>query len=169
MVSLGIDWPLASAMDLRRRGLPVGSPPPIRAATVSSLMSLVKSFPRLASRAPFLCLIVAHFECPLISAKSPGVKPSRHASTTAAVLAGADHDQQIWRRPNESYGEAVGITHFRSGSAATPSHSRFAGTCVPPVRSDLSGRMAASMIDLPEGFCDSSTSRGGGWGQLAPA
>ncbi|HEX9296384.1 MAG TPA: hypothetical protein VF881_11125, partial [Polyangiaceae bacterium] len=29
---------------------------------------------------------------------------------TAAVLASADHDLQIWLRPNANYGEAVGIT-----------------------------------------------------------
>src|SRR3954453_7043735 len=90
-------------MALRRRGLPVGSPPPMRAATVSSLMSLVKSLPRFASSAPFLCLIVAHFECPLISAKPPareteartlvareyGVNPHpRHAQL------GLDHGQK---------------------------------------------------------------------------
>jgi hypothetical protein len=46
---------LASAMIVRRRGLVLGSPPPLLAATVSSLMSRVKSLPRLASAAPFLC------------------------------------------------------------------------------------------------------------------
>src|SRR2546421_5832159 len=56
--------PLASEMALRSRALPSGSPPPVRAATEISLISLVKSLPRLASRAPFLCLIVCHFECP---------------------------------------------------------------------------------------------------------
>src|SRR4051812_45803354 len=66
MVSLGIEPPLASEIALRRRGLPSGSPPPIRAATVSSLMSFVKSFPRFASRPPFLCFIVAHLEWPLM-------------------------------------------------------------------------------------------------------
>ena len=38
------------------RGLPSTSPPPIRAATVISLMMRVKIFPRLASAAPFLML-----------------------------------------------------------------------------------------------------------------
>jgi uncharacterized membrane protein len=33
-------------------------------------------------------------------------------STTAAVLASADHDQQICRRPNSIYGEAVGFHPF---------------------------------------------------------
>src|SRR5215510_14601073 len=56
--------PFASRMALRRRALPSGSPPPVRAATVISLMNLVNSLPRLASSAPFLCLILCHLECP---------------------------------------------------------------------------------------------------------
>jgi hypothetical protein len=54
---------LAAAMALRRRGLPSGSPPDL-AAMLISLMSCVKILPRYASSAPFLCLIVAHFEWP---------------------------------------------------------------------------------------------------------
>jgi len=45
-------------------GLPSGSPPPALAAIVISLMRRVNVLPRLASSAPFLCLIVAHFEWP---------------------------------------------------------------------------------------------------------
>jgi len=56
MLSLGIDCCLATVTAVRRRGLPLISPPPRRAAMVISLMSLVKSLPRLASRAAFLCL-----------------------------------------------------------------------------------------------------------------
>src|SRR5438105_2897370 len=63
IVSLGMLPALASAMALRRRALASGSPPPVRAATVISLISLVKSLPRLASSAPFLCLMVCHLEC----------------------------------------------------------------------------------------------------------
>src|SRR5258708_5192993 len=55
---------LASAMMVRSIGLVSGSPPLARAATVSSLMMRVSTRPRLASAAPFLCLIVAHFEWP---------------------------------------------------------------------------------------------------------
>src|SRR5205085_1486605 len=56
---------LASLTALRKRALMLMSPlPPLRAAMVISLMSLVKILPRLASSAPFLCLIVCHFECP---------------------------------------------------------------------------------------------------------
>src|SRR5687768_16196078 len=58
---------LASEIALRNRALPSTSPPPERAATVISFMNLVKSLPRLASSAPFLCLIECHLECPDIS------------------------------------------------------------------------------------------------------
>src|SRR4051794_17449364 len=56
---------LAAAIAPRSRGLPSGSPPPpVLAAMVISLIRRVKILPRLASSAPFLCLIVAHFEWP---------------------------------------------------------------------------------------------------------
>src|SRR5438045_1283406 len=55
---------LASAIIVRKRGFMSGSPPPPRAATVNSLMMRVNTLPRLASSAPFLCLIDAHFEWP---------------------------------------------------------------------------------------------------------
>src|SRR5580692_1625768 len=64
MLSLGMFSPLAARMAVRRRGLVSGSAPPVRAAIVSSRIILVKILPRLASVAAFLCLIVAHFECP---------------------------------------------------------------------------------------------------------
>src|SRR3954447_19380321 len=63
IVSLGMFNALASSIALRRRALPDGSPPP-RAATVNSLMSRENALPRLASIAPFLCLIECHLECP---------------------------------------------------------------------------------------------------------
>src|SRR5215471_10651143 len=54
---------LAAATAPRRRGFFSGSPPDL-AAMVISLIRRVKIFPRLASSAPFLCLIVAHLEWP---------------------------------------------------------------------------------------------------------
>src|SRR4051812_39344581 len=66
----------ASAMIVRRRGFVSASPPPLRAATVSSLMMRVKTLPRLASAAPFLCLIVCHFEWPDI-AETPVIAVKR--------------------------------------------------------------------------------------------
>src|ERR1043166_7609643 len=70
MVSFGILPALASLIALRKRAFASGSPPPLRAATVISLMNLVNSLPRLASSAPFLCLILCHFECPDIGVRS---------------------------------------------------------------------------------------------------
>jgi hypothetical protein len=64
MLSAGMFTDLASATIVRSRGLLSASPPPLRAATVSSLMMRVKIFPRLASAAPFLCLMVCHLEWP---------------------------------------------------------------------------------------------------------
>src|ERR1700733_8786231 len=64
MLSFGMFSFLAARMAVRSRGLESGSPPPTRAAMVISRISLVKMRPRLASVAAFLCLIVAHLECP---------------------------------------------------------------------------------------------------------
>src|SRR5512140_2496975 len=64
MLSLGMLFALASATAARRRGLPSASPPPSRAAMVISLMMRVKTLPRFASAAPFLCLMVLHLLWP---------------------------------------------------------------------------------------------------------
>src|SRR5260370_25147089 len=64
MFSLGMFSPLAAKRAVRKRGLELGSPPPMRAAMLISRMMRVKTRPRFASVGPFLCLIVAHFECP---------------------------------------------------------------------------------------------------------
>src|SRR5215510_5920858 len=71
IVSDGIFAVLAAATAVRRRGFESASPPPMRAAEVNSRMSLVKTLPRRASTAAFLCLMVAHFECPDIRLSFP--------------------------------------------------------------------------------------------------
>src|SRR4028119_1115920 len=78
ILSAGTDNRLAPEMASARRGLPAGSPPPVLAATSMVLISLANSLPRLASIAPFLCLVVAHLECPLTSpSPSPVVRTAR--------------------------------------------------------------------------------------------
>src|SRR5579872_796743 len=64
ILSFGMFSPLAARMAVRRRGFVSGSAPPTRAAMVNSRITLVKILPRRASVAAFLCLIVAHLECP---------------------------------------------------------------------------------------------------------
>src|SRR3974377_1065467 len=66
MFSAGIETALAAATAVRRRELASGLPPE-RAAMTISLIRRVKILPRLASSAPFLCLMVAHLECPDIT------------------------------------------------------------------------------------------------------
>src|SRR3954453_3821182 len=62
MLSLGTELFLAFWMASYNVGLPAGSPPPVRAATSTFLISLANSLPRLASTTAFLCLVVAHLE-----------------------------------------------------------------------------------------------------------
>src|SRR5271169_4912548 len=63
MLSAGMFSALAAATAPRRRGF-FSTSPPFLAAIVISLIRRVKILPRLASSAPFLCLIVAHLEWP---------------------------------------------------------------------------------------------------------
>src|SRR4028118_1630928 len=84
MLSLGTDDFLAFWIASYSVGLPLGSLPPVRAATSTFLISLAKSLLRLASTTAFLCLVVAHLECPLMLAPSPSTRtthaPAGHRS-----------------------------------------------------------------------------------------
>src|SRR6478672_13397057 len=71
MFSFGTELFFAFCIASYRVGLPVGSAPPVRAATSTFLISLAKSLPRRASTTAFLCLVVAHFEWPLMFVPSP--------------------------------------------------------------------------------------------------
>src|SRR5208283_4260212 len=63
MLSAGMFSALAAATAVRKRGF-FSTSPPLLAAMEISLIRRVKILPRLASSAPFLCLIVAHLEWP---------------------------------------------------------------------------------------------------------
>src|SRR3954451_2854435 len=85
MFSLGTDCDFALAIASARVGLPVGSPPPVLAATSIDLISLANSLPRRASMTAFLCLVVAHLLWPLIGHPSPShLAPSRRTSHAPA-------------------------------------------------------------------------------------
>src|SRR5690606_12723759 len=75
MLSLGTEVFLAFCTASYSVGFPARSGPPIFAATSMFLMSLANDFARRASMTAFLCLVVAHLECPLtvpLSMKSAG-------------------------------------------------------------------------------------------------
>src|SRR5215469_2636702 len=63
MLSAGMFSALAAATAVRKRGF-LSTSPPLFAAMLISFNSRVKILPRLASSAPFLCLMVAHLEWP---------------------------------------------------------------------------------------------------------
>src|SRR5262245_62997582 len=64
MLSFGIEYDRAFSMAFWSARFEAGSEPPSLAATMIARESFEKSFPRLASAAPFLCLIVDHLLCP---------------------------------------------------------------------------------------------------------
>src|ERR1700733_7949671 len=89
MLSCGMFSALAARIAVRSRGLPSGSPPP-RAAMEISLIRRVKILPRLASAAPFLCLMDAHLEWPDISKlpENPGNIRGKIVPQATLVLSG---------------------------------------------------------------------------------
>src|SRR4051812_23415595 len=64
MLSFGIEYDFAFSIAFCSARLLAGSPPPSFAATMIARESFEKSLPRLASAAPFLCLIDDHLLCP---------------------------------------------------------------------------------------------------------
>src|SRR5438105_15180864 len=64
MLSFGMEYDFAFSIAFCSARFPAGSPPPSFAATMIARESFEKSLPRLASAAPFLCLIDDHLLCP---------------------------------------------------------------------------------------------------------
>src|SRR5207237_6920435 len=95
MFSAGMLTALAAVIAVRNRGFISGSPP-FRAAIMISLMMRVNVFPRLASRAAFLCLMVAHLECPDM------VKPrARLEPAVAEALSSRIANEEIGQTPSQ--------------------------------------------------------------------
>src|SRR5262245_39661250 len=87
MLSDGMLFCRATVTAVRSRGLALTSPPPMRAATVISLMNFVNSLPRRASFWAFLCLIVLHLEWPDMDDRVVAQGPWRVNSGKANPLA----------------------------------------------------------------------------------
>src|SRR5712664_1114160 len=107
--SPGMFAALAASMAVRSRGFEFGSPPPMRAAMLISRMIRVKTRPRFASVAPFLCLIVAHFECPDITDPLYVLRPAAVSKKNGRVTAEDHADRFTVAKKNgtsaETYGE----------------------------------------------------------------
>src|SRR5437899_3199146 len=108
MLSAGMFTDLAFSTAGGRRGFELGSPPPRRAAIDISRMIFVKILPRLASRAPFLCLMDAHLECPDIGSllqtawRVRVYHPSGQQKSPDAQASGLGRDDRM-RIPATSY------------------------------------------------------------------
>src|SRR6185436_8318021 len=76
MLSFGIEAARALSFAFWSARFEAGSGPPSFAATISARVSLVKSWPRFASAAPFLCLIELHLLCPDIRLLSDQLQKS---------------------------------------------------------------------------------------------
>src|SRR5687768_5495156 len=90
MLALGTLMALAAMTAARRRAFMSGLPPPSRAAIVTSLAALVNIAPRLASVAPFLRLMVAHRECPLMGPFLVAQRPRAPSSGVPASRKGGE-------------------------------------------------------------------------------
>src|SRR6478735_7057969 len=85
MLSFGIDAARAFSIAFCSARFAAGSGPPSLAATISARVSFVNSCPRLASAAPFLCLIDDHLLCPDMNANCTGAsfQPFREVGAAA--------------------------------------------------------------------------------------
>src|SRR5690606_5405611 len=105
MFSMGMLTARAFSMASRSRPLAAGSGPPSRAATVICRDSLVNILPRRASSFSFLCLMLAHLECPAMddhltvkksyhdaafAAKGTSIAPKRRKTGRLADLSGKE-------------------------------------------------------------------------------
>src|SRR5438067_659994 len=100
MLSLGIEASLALRTAFSSVALAAGSPPPSRAATMIARASLENCAPRRESTTAFLCLMLAHLECPDMDGSLRGrlgfplVGETRGADRVAVVQEGAQPAQQ---------------------------------------------------------------------------
>src|SRR5262249_19335384 len=88
-LSAGMLAPLADSIAAFSLRLPLGSPPPLRAATVISRRIFENSFPRWTSVLPFFRLICDHRECPdmMTLAFLVGLLPTQGLSELLHALA----------------------------------------------------------------------------------
>src|SRR5437870_4429057 len=91
MLSLGMFTVRARSIASRSRKLASGSPTPSFAASMISLVILVKTTPRLTSAAPFWRLIWLHFECPDIAGDTSNASC---AGESLDGITGAHEDQK---------------------------------------------------------------------------
>src|SRR5205085_2712301 len=96
---LGIEASLALRTAFSSAALAAGSPPPSRAATMIARVSLENCAPRRESTTAFLCLMLAHLECPDIAAslRIVGIGLISRAPPGPRHLQGVRHPRHLRR------------------------------------------------------------------------
>src|ERR1019366_8592796 len=99
IVSMGTDESRAFWYIVRSVGFPSRSPPPSRAATSTWRIILANSLPRALSKAPFLCFVVAHLECPDMVLPCPRLSLEKQLVQSRVAhqlgMEGADQDRAL--------------------------------------------------------------------------
>src|SRR4051794_11959631 len=113
MLSFGTEVFLAFCTASTSVGLPDMSAPPVFAATSMFLMSLANDFARRESITAFLCLVVAHLECPDTGA------PSNYVSNLTIVM-----PRPVARRSADRSARRERPMHGRHGAGAFTDRSR---------------------------------------------
>src|SRR4051812_19938861 len=119
MFSPGMLTALAASMAVLRRGLPPGSPPPLRAATVISRITLVQEEARLASVIAFLRLICFHLLCPAMAELLGDHRVWRKEECRCGIRKHKCHTR-LRQRANSASLTAL-CQHLDTGSAELPS------------------------------------------------
>src|SRR5581483_7533863 len=117
MLSFGIEYERAFSIAFCSARFPAGSAPPSFAATMIARVSLEKSLPRLASAAPFLCLIDDHLLCPdtlLLFLSHDVQEPLVHTRVVGQLgMEGGDEEAPLARK----HGVAVDLgEHLDAGA-----------------------------------------------------
>src|SRR5918911_767543 len=118
MFSFGIEYDRAFSIAFWSARLFAGSGPPSRAATMIARASLEKSLPRLASAAPFLCLIEDHLLCPDMPLLFYQVEKSRVHARVVGQLGVERGDEEAALAEQDRLAVELGEhLHFRAGVA----------------------------------------------------
>src|SRR3954462_1890930 len=139
ILSFGMLWLRAVWMALRRRGLPVGSPPPILAAMLISFDNLLKMLPRLTSSAPLKRLTFDHLLCP---AMEPGkyvkISTRRTDLVHECIGTGTPRKRRLSRRQSNLRSQSHGPKFVnRIREAATNGQPQQTQEFQPQINTDL--------------------------------
>src|SRR5512140_2435602 len=145
MLSFGTLLSVALSTASRRRGFMSGSPPPMRAATVTSLMRRVKILPRFASWRPLRCWMFAHLLWPAIWVS--GVRPFADERENVMVTFASRHSPER-KTPGER--EKGGSTMAKTGERKAQILQTLAAMLEDPKGERITTALLAARLEVSE-------------------